>query len=376
MRYLYELIEVGKDRSIALGALLVKYNNDRKSNTVMNVQHIKYDRQIAIWLVVCAAVIFGMIILGGVTRLTHSGLSMVEWKPLVGIIPPLSSLEWQETFYKYQQFPEYQKVNMGMSLSEFKSIFLFEYAHRVLGRLIGVIFLIPFLFFWLSGRIKAGLSPKLMIMFVLGGLQGLLGWYMVKSGLVDDPNVSQYRLTAHLGAAVIIYGFILWVAFDLIFSVPEKGSTGSSLFTYARAITGLLFLMILSGGLVAGTRAGLAYNTFPLMGDSFIPGGLYSSSPFWMAAFNDITTIQFNHRIFAYLLCALISGFVFSALRQPLSDRARFGVYALLFMLLVQVTLGISTLLLLVPVSIAAAHQGGAVLLFTCSLFVTHAYKR
>lgn len=182
----------------------------------MDLQN-RYDRQLASWLIVCAAVILSMILLGGVTRLTGSGLSIVEWAPVSGVLPPLNEQEWQQTFDKYKQFPEYQKVNSGMSLPEFKRIFLYEYAHRLLGRLIGVLFLVPFLFFYFSHRIKPGLTPKLMIMFVLGGLQGLLGWYMVKSGLVDNPSVSQYRLTAHLGTAVIIYGYIIWVAFSLFY---------------------------------------------------------------------------------------------------------------------------------------------------------------
>lgn len=336
-----------------------------------------YNRQISLWLLFCAGVIFAMIILGGVTRLTHSGLSMVEWKPLIGIIPPLNDTEWQETFAKYKQFPEYQKVNKGMSVGEFKSIFMYEYLHRVLGRLIGVIFLLPFLFFYFTGRIKTGLTPKLVVMFILGGCQGLLGWYMVKSGLVDNPRVSQYRLTAHLGAAVVIYGYILWVAFGLLsrhtIDSSPKESGGQKNFAYV--LTGLLFLMILSGGLVAGTRAGFAYPTFPLMGDSFIPPGLFNTTPAWLAMFEDITTIQFNHRIFAYLLFVLILSFSYKTLQKTNSAALRIGIYSLISLLFIQVTLGISTLLLHVPVPLAAAHQGGAIALFTASLFVSRHIK-
>jgi heme a synthase len=344
-------------------------------NTSHRYDEHPYNRQIALWLILCAGVIFAMILLGGVTRLTHSGLSMVEWKPLIGIIPPLTDMEWQTTFEKYQQFPEYQKVNEGMSVGEFKSIFMFEYLHRVLGRLIGVIFLLPFLFFYFTKRIQSGLTPKLIVMFVLGGLQGLLGWYMVKSGLIDNPRVSQYRLTAHLGAAVIIYAYILWVAFGLL-SVSSSVSSSFSMAAkgfkrYALTLSGLLFLMILSGGLVAGTRAGFAYPTFPLMGDSFIPPGLFDTEPFWLAIFEDITTIQFNHRIFAYVLFVLILSFAFKVLRSGIPGRLRTGTHCLIALLLIQVTLGISTLLLHVPVSLAAAHQGGAIALFTASLFVS-----
>ena len=331
----------------------------------------QYDRQIAYWLFFCAAVIFGMILLGGVTRLTNSGLSMVDWKPLVGVIPPMSESDWQHMFYKYQQFPEYQKINMGMSLEEFKSIFMYEYLHRVLGRLIGVIFTVPFLFFLFTKRIKAGLTPKLVLMLLGGGFQGLLGWYMVKSGLVDKPDVSQYRLTAHLGAAVLIYSFILWTAFGLV-SAKTKQPIALGRFSYT--LSGLIFLMILSGGLVAGTKAGFAYPTWPLMGDSFVPAGLYSMAPAWLSAFEDITTIQFNHRIFAYVIVALVLTFVAKSLKADIQGPAKIGVFCLIGLLLLQVTLGISTLIFYVPVPIAAAHQVGAVALLSASLFVSHCF--
>ena len=332
----------------------------------------QHSRQIAYWLFFCAAVIFGMILLGGVTRLTNSGLSMVDWKPLMGIVPPLSEADWQHMFFKYQQFPEYQKINMGMSLEAFKSIFIYEYLHRVLGRLIGVIFILPFLFFYFTKRIKAGLTPKLLIMLLGGGFQGLLGWYMVKSGLVDKPDVSQYRLTAHLGAAVLIYSFILWTAFGL---VSPKSSQPSQLKTFAYSLSGLIFLMILSGGLVAGTKAGYAYPTWPLMGDSFIPAGLYSMSPGWLAAFEDITTIQFNHRIFAYVIVALVLTFAAKALKSDIQGPAKIGLFFMLGFLVLQVTLGISTLIFYVPVPVAAAHQVGAVALLSASLFVSHCFS-
>ena len=332
----------------------------------------QHSRQIGYWLFFCAAVIFGMILLGGVTRLTNSGLSMVDWKPLMGIVPPLSEADWQHMFFKYQQFPEYQKINMGMSLEAFKSIFMYEYLHRVLGRLIGVIFILPFLFFYFTKRIKAGLTPKLLIMLLGGGFQGLLGWYMVKSGLVDKPDVSQYRLTAHLGAAVLIYSFILWTAFGL---VSPKSSQPSQLKTFAYSLSGLIFLMILSGGLVAGTKAGYAYPTWPLMGDSFIPAGLYSMSPGWLAAFEDITTIQFNHRIFAYVIVALVLTFAAKALKSDIQGPAKIGLFFMLGFLVLQVTLGISTLIFYVPVPVAAAHQVGAVALLSASLFVSHCFS-
>ena len=339
-------------------------------------QQVHYDRQVAYWLIFCAAVIFGMILLGGVTRLTHSGLSMVEWKPLMGAIPPLTEQDWLATFGKYQQFPEYQKLNQGMSLQGFKAIFMYEYLHRLLGRLIGVIFALPMLYFALRRRFRPGLAPGLVILFFLGGLQGLLGWYMVKSGLVDNPRVSQYRLTAHLGVAVAIYAYMLWLVFELLFT---PGTTGAKPRPYARwslGLVGLVYLMILSGGLVAGTRAGLAYPTWPLMGDSFIPSGLYATSPPWLALFEDITTIQFNHRIFAYVLFVVLNGFAFLVYRSVPQGRSRLAAVLLVAALCVQVILGISTLLLHVPVWLATAHQGGAVLLLTATLFLGHVQLR
>tara|TARA_R110001599_G_scaffold353881_1_gene602084 strand:- start:75052 stop:76092 length:1041 start_codon:yes stop_codon:yes gene_type:complete len=333
-----------------------------------------HDRQVASWLLLCAVVILGMILLGGVTRLTNSGLSMVEWKPLVGVVPPLSEQAWQETFDKYRQFPEYQKVNRGMSLDDFKSIFMYEYLHRVLGRLIGVLFLLPLLYFAWRGRIQQSLMPKLLVLFFLGGCQGLLGWYMVKSGLVDNPRVSQYRLTAHLGLAVAIYAYMIWLALDLLFRADPSRSTPVARphAGFSRVLVGLVYFMILSGGLVAGTRAGFAYSTWPLMGDSFIPRGLYAGTPAWLDIFEDITTVQFNHRIFAYLLTVLIGIFAMLVYRSGVGGRGKMAVTLLLVVLAGQLVMGISTLLLHVPVALAAAHQGGAMLLLTATLYTSH----
>ena len=344
----------------------------------MNLQQqAVYDRQIATWLLICAAVIFGMILLGGVTRLTGSGLSMVEWKPLMGVIPPLSEAAWMETFDKYKQYPEYQKVNLGMDLAGFKQIFMYEYLHRVLGRFIGVLYFLPFVYFAWRGRVRAGMMPRLWLLFFLGGLQGLLGWYMVKSGLVDNPRVSQYRLTAHLGVAVLIYAYMIWVAVDLLTAKGQRLVTRwGGIRSWSMALVVLLYLMILSGGLVAGTRAGHAYSTWPLMGTSFIPDMIYSGSPAWLDIFEDITTIQFNHRMFAYLLLLLIGITSVQVFRRPELSAARQATLLMGLALLVQVVLGISTLLLHVPVPLAAAHQGGAVLLLTAGVYFSYTLLR
>ena len=342
-----------------------------------NIEQQHYDRQVAQWLIFCAVVIFAMILLGGVTRLTNSGLSIVEWKPLVGAIPPLSEQDWTDTFEKYKQYPEYQKVNHAMNVHEFKVIFMYEYLHRLLGRLIGVLFAVPFLYFAFKRRLRPGLTPGLVLLFFMGGLQGLLGWYMVKSGLVDNPRVSQYRLTSHLGVAVAIYAYMLWLAFDLLFA--RNTGAGTAPKPYARwtlCLVALVYLMILSGGLVAGTDAGFAYPTWPLMGDTFIPRGLYAISPAWLAMFEDITTIQFNHRMFAYVLFILLNAFAFLLYRHVPGGRGKLAAVLLVIALWLQVILGISTLLLHVPVALGAAHQGGAVLLLTATLFAAHVVRK
>ena len=342
-------------------------------NSSISSHQESYNRQIAWWLIICAAVIFGMILLGGVTRLTDSGLSMVDWKPIRGVIPPITQADWQAMFLKYQQFPEYQKTNFNMTLEQFKPIFMYEYLHRMLGRFIGIIFVLPFLFFYFTKRIVPGLTPRLLVMLVLGGSQGVLGWYMVKSGLVDNPHVSQYRLTAHLGMAVFIYGFIFWTVLDLIAPVASQPK---HLKRFAYSLSGLIFLMILSGGLVAGTRAGIPYPTWPLMGDSFIPPGLYSLQPFWLSAFEDMLTIQFNHRMFAYLIVGLVCTFAYQALKSDLQGSLKVGIYCFIGLLFLQVSLGISTLIFYIPVPIAAAHQVCAVALLSASLFVSHSFTR
>jgi cytochrome c oxidase assembly protein subunit 15 len=335
------------------------------------------NKAIAIWLLVCCAMVFCMVVLGGVTRLTGSGLSMVRWEPVTGILPPMTQAAWQEEFAHYQTSPEYQKINVGMDLAGFKRIYWFEFAHRVLGRGIGVVFLLPFLYFLLRRKIEKPLIPRLGIMFVLGGLQGLLGWYMVKSGLVDNPHVSQYRLTAHLAAAIVIYAYMFWVALDLLASgrPSEPGGRYAGLRPYALVSAGLIFLTILSGGFVAGTKAGLAYNTFPLMNGKWIPEGLLALDPAYRNLFENVTTVQFDHRLLATLTLIGVVIFWWTAMRTPLARGARLAVHLLFAMALIQVTLGIATLLLHVPVSLASGHQAGALILLTLVLYALHVMR-
>ena len=333
-------------------------------------------RAVALWLLVCCALVFAMVVVGGVTRLTRSGLSIVEWQPIAGTIPPMNQTEWQETFLKYQQTPEFRKVNHAMTLDDFKGIFWWEYMHRLLGRIIGAAFLLPLLWFIVRRRISRTLSIRLAGIFLLGGLQGALGWYMVQSGLVDDPRVSQYRLTAHLGLAFLIYAAMLWVALGLLFDrVSGGGEAADRLRRAASALVVLVFVMVLSGGLVAGIHAGFAYNTFPLMNGHLVPPELFMITPWYLNFFNNMATVQFDHRLLAWVLAIVVPWFWIAAQRIDLSPRARRASNALLGMLLIQIALGVSTLLLVVPTPLAAAHQAGAMLLFTAAILTRHALR-
>ncbi len=336
------------------------------------------NKPVFIWLLVVCVLIFCMVVLGGVTRLTNSGLSMVEWEPIMGIIPPLHEAEWLQTFEKYKQSPEYKKINLGMDMHQFKSIFYFEYAHRVLGRIIGLAFLLPFLYFLIRKKIAWAMAPKMLIMFILGGLQGVLGWYMVKSGLVHNPHVSQYRLTAHLLAAISIYAYILWVAMGMVWDNRQNTAVAGfgRLRMAALGITALTLIMIISGGFVAGTKAGYAFSTFPLMNGQFIPDGLLSLSPWYTNFFENILSIQFNHRMMAYALFIAIPVYWLHIQKSALQQRTKLIAHGLLMMLGIQVSLGISTLLFHVPVPLAAAHQAGALILLSLALLLNHELRK
>jgi heme a synthase len=331
-------------------------------------------RAVAAWLLVCCALVFAMIVVGGVTRLTHSGLSITEWQPIVGTMPPLTDADWQAAFAKYQATPEYKLVNHGMSLAGFKGIFWWEYAHRLLGRLIGAAFLVPLVWFALRGAIPKGYGGKLAAIFVLGGLQGALGWYMVQSGLVDDPRVSQFRLTAHLALAFAILGAMLWIAMSLLCRRPARNEATPR--KLAIAVVLLVFLMIVTGGFVAGTRAGFAYNTFPLMNGQLVPPEAMMLAPWWTNFFYNMATVQLDHRIVAYLL-ALVGPILWWRVRRApgATPRARTGAHLLLAMLAVQIALGILTLVHVVPMPLAALHQAGAVLVFALALNLAHAVE-
>ena len=332
------------------------------------------NRRVAAWLLVCCALVFAMVVLGGVTRLTGSGLSMVDWRPVAGALPPMSNEAWQETFEMYQLTPEFQKVNAHMELDDFKSIFWLEYLHRLLGRTIGIVFLIPFLVFAWRGYIRKQEWPKYALMFVLGGMQGVLGWYMVKSGLVENPHVSQYRLVAHLVAAFLIYAYMFWVALSLKF--PTDNDLPHPWYRRTLALATLVTVTVISGGFVAGLNAGRIYNTFPMMGEYWAPPGMFAIEPWWRNLFDNMATVQFDHRILALTTFVLIIVYWVYSRKADLPARVANGVNALLHTAVLQVALGIATLLLVVPVSLAAMHQAVAMLLFTVALYLCHGLRR
>jgi cytochrome c oxidase assembly protein subunit 15 len=321
--------------------------------------------------------VFLMVVLGGATRLTESGLSMVHWKPL-HILPPLNDREWAEEFAAYQQFPEYQKKNTWMSVDDFKQIFWLEYTHRLWGRAISVVFFVPFMIFLWRGWVDRPLAWKLAGLFALGGAQGVLGWYMVASGLVDRPDVSQYRLAAHLVTAFVCFGLIIWVALDLFrrAGLWPQASAEPALVRLSRWWLGLtLFalLVVTSGAFVAGLDAGRGYNTFPLMDGQLIPDDLFAESPWYLNWFENHMTVQFNHRILAMTLTAMIALLWLRSRPHPVAPSTRTTLNALLAMIFVQAGLGILTLLFVVPIPLALAHQTGAQIVFVLVVVATHA---
>lgn len=332
---------------------------------------------VRLWLLAVAFLVLAMIVVGGATRLTDSGLSITEWKPVLGAIPPLSEAHWLEAFAKYKEIPEYQMVNKGMSLAHFKTIYLWEWSHRFLGRFIGLAFAVPLALFWLRGKLPAGFGPKLVGVLALGGLQGAIGWYMVSSGLVDRVDVSHYRLALHLGAAFVILAALIWLAMDAagahaairLDTVRRQHTAG------AGAIVVLLFLQVLLGALVAGTKAGLVYNTWPLMDGRIVPGGLMVIEPWYMNLFENVATIQFDHRMMAYLIAAVVVWHLIS-LRGGDDDRLIASAVLLAAAVAAQIVLGIWTLLAAegaMPIGLGLAHQGGAAIVF--ALAVAHLHR-
>jgi len=315
-----------------------------------------------------------MVVIGGATRLTWSGLSITEWQPVTGAVPPLSDAAWQYEFARYRQIPQYKLMNTGMGLADFKTIYLWEYAHRLWGRLIGIVYLLPFLYFLVRGGIPRRLAWPLAGIFVLGAAQGALGWWMVQSGLADRVEVSQYRLAAHLALALAIYAATLWAALGLL-SGPNHRDASRWLRRSAEIVLGLVSLTIVAGSFVAGLNAGLTYNTFPLMDGRFVPAGYAQLEPFVRNWFENVAAVQFDHRILAMTTVAAVILLWLAGWRAALPTRTRRAFHALFAAAILQLSLGVATLLLVVPVSLAAAHQAGAVLLFTAALVSRHGLR-
>jgi heme a synthase len=339
-----------------------------RSEAAMPVKHV---RALRIWLGTLALLIVVMILVGGATRLTDSGLSITEWQPIVGAVPPLSGADWDKAFAAYQKIPEYTELKRGMSLDQFKTIFWWEWAHRFLGRFIGFAFLVPFVGFWLAGYIPRALLPRLIGLFLLGGLQGALGWYMVKSGLVDRTDVSQYRLAAHFGIALSILGYTLWLLFGLggDREAGRDAARSRAHIWFAGGVLTLVFLQLLAGALVAGLDAGFGFNTWPLINGAFVPDGLGALSPWYLNLFENPLTVQFDHRMLGYtVVAASLAQLAWLALRKapaPLIGSAM--MLALLAVL--QAMIGVWTLLLAVPIPLGLAHQAGAIAVFAAAVY-------
>lgn len=339
------------------------------------------DSVVAAWLWSVAALVFAMILVGGATRLTDSGLSITEWQPILGAIPPLTDADWQIAFTKYREIPEYKLVNKGMSLADFKTIFWWEWGHRFLGRIIGIAFAVPLLLLWIAGWLRPGLAPRLLGVLVLGGLQGGIGWYMVQSGLVDRVDVSQYRLALHLSIAFLILGAVIWLALGL-----ETDNCPARLRTVTRgqrAMAALLAAAVLAqvvlGAFVAGTKAGLTYNTWPLMDGRLVPSGLFAMAPWYLNLTENVATIQFNHRLLAYVLLAAALAHMVGVVRTADDERVARTAIAMFLAMLAQAGLGVATVLAAkgsIPLALGLAHQGGGAVVWAAAVWHLHRISR
>ncbi len=314
--------------------------------------------------------IAAMVLLGGVTRLTGSGLSIVDWRPLGGILPPLTDDDWSAAFRAYRETPEFRRLNFWMGLADFKTIYWIEYLHRAAGRLTGVVFLAPFAWFLIRRRLGRRLAGKLAVAFVLGGLQGVLGWFMVSSGLVDRPSVSQYRLAAHLGLALFLFGYLLWIALDLSRPAQARAARAAArrLRAHALLVLAWAYFTAITGAFVAGLDAGAIYNSFPLMGGRIAPAELFDLRPWARNLFENAATVQFNHRAAGLFLAAFALAFWLRVVRARVGGRLRRSADALVAVVLAQLALGIGTLLTGADIVLAAAHQTGAVLVIALAI--------
>jgi cytochrome c oxidase assembly protein subunit 15 len=334
-------------------------------------------RSLARFLLFVAGLVWIMVAIGGATRLTGSGLSIMEWAPIAGFLPPLSDAEWQRLFDLYRTIPQYQLMNQGFGMDGFKEIFWLEWIHRFWGRLIGLAYVGGLAWFWLRGRIPAGMKPRLLLLLALGGLQGAIGWFMVASGFeADRTAVSPYRLVIHLGMAFLLFGLLVWTALSLLRPRPAEDPAPAGLRPAVHLAAGLAVAAMLAGGFVAGIRAGFDYNTFPLMEGRLVPQGYWLLEPAWKNLTANIAAVQFNHRLLATVTLLAAGWAAFVALRRLPRGRVRGAVVGLAIAVALQYALGVATLLAVVPVWLGTLHQAVAVLVLTGALLALHALRR
>ncbi|MBI4945722.1 MAG: COX15/CtaA family protein [Bacteroidetes bacterium] len=335
-------------------------------------------RPIIIWLLTGCFLIYLMVVIGGITRLTGSGLSITEWKVVTGTLPPLSETSWQQEFDSYKQTPQYKLINSDFTLSDFKGIFWWEYIHRLTGRIIGFVFLIPFLWFWIRKKLPDGFLKKAIVLFALGGFQGFLGWFMVKSGLSENTHVSHYRLAAHLISALTVFGFTFWYALDLTSPLSPLSlgrGVGGEVKRPAIVLFPVVILQIIYGAFVAGMKAGYGYPTWPKMGDQWFPDDIVSLEPVWKNFLEGFSGVQFIHRYIAYVAVLIVGIIFYRARKMQITPEQRKIINTLVIIVLAQFTLGVITLLYGVPIVIAVLHQTGAFFLFATSLLLIHRTK-
>lgn len=340
----------------------------------------KNQRAVALWLWSGAGLILLMTIIGGITRLTGSGLSMTDWNLVLGIIPPTDSAGWMNAFEQYKQFPEYQQLTSGMTLSEFKEIYSWEYLHRLTGRLTGMVFLVPFLWFWYRGYFDRAQITRLSVLFLLGATQGAMGWVMVKSGLVDLPYVSHYRLALHLVLSFLLFGFCVWLALDLNErrgakeNIREENAAG--FFSWMYGIAGVLLLQVVWGAFVAGLKAGYIYNTFPLMNESLMPVNAWAMEPLLLNLFENPGVVQWSHRVIGTVLVLTVILFWIRVATYNIHRAVQYRVFALMVLVFVQFLLGVFTLVTHVPIALAVAHQVMALMIWGSWIELYHRLKR
>ncbi|MBT7624544.1 MAG: heme A synthase [Flavobacteriaceae bacterium] len=334
------------------------------------------NKKVIYWLFSGCALIFIMVVVGGITRLTHSGLSIPYYKLISGIIPPINDQQWQEAFELYKQYPEYQKLNSNISLTEFKGIFFWEWLHRVIGRAIGLVFIIPFLYFLITRQLDKSTIKKTIILLILGSFQGFLGWYMVKSGLVDKPDVNHYRLAAHLTTAFVTFAFTLWVALDLIF--PIKQTINKTYRDLIRIGLAILFIQIIYGAFVAGLDAGFIHNNWPMMneGKFMHETVLIEKTPLYKNFIEGRSGVQFVHRILAFIVVFSVLIIYINGKKIAVSNYQLYGLNSLLILVGVQSLLGVLAILLRVPLWLGIAHQIGAFLLLSSMIFTLHRFSK